>query len=89
MTIKSEISNQNESSLAIMRGAKIIAEAVGSTLGPTGKNVAITYRNERGEVGSIRLLRTRLYSRRDDTTSVFDGDKTLNECQMTKLEWKI
>jgi chaperonin GroEL len=51
--IKTQILSGIEAQDAIMRGAKILSDAVSSTLGPQGKNVGITYANERGVYASI------------------------------------
>lgn len=53
MTIKTDISKQDETQEKIQIGAKTLTDAVSSTLGPAGRNVAITFANERGEYGSI------------------------------------
>lgn len=53
MIIKTSILSGEEVQEKIQKGAKILADAVSSTLGPAGRNVAITYANERGEYGSI------------------------------------
>jgi chaperonin GroEL len=48
MTIKTSIAQKEQAQEKLLKGARIVAEAVGSTLGPSGKNVAIAYTNERG-----------------------------------------
>lgn len=53
MTIKSLIKSEKEADESIMRGAKIVSSAVSSTLGPQGRNVAISYANEHGIFASI------------------------------------
>jgi chaperonin GroEL len=53
MTIKSKIISGNEAREKMQKGAKIVADAVSSSLGPSGKNVAIAYANERGIYGRI------------------------------------
>jgi chaperonin GroEL len=53
MTIKSDITSGKKAKEAILRGSKIVADVVGSTLGPCGLGVAIAYRNERGIWGRI------------------------------------
>lgn len=53
MTIKSTIKSEKDAMEAILKGAKIVSSTVGSTLGPAGKGVAISYANERGIWGRI------------------------------------
>ncbi|HEX9059117.1 MAG TPA: chaperonin GroEL [Clostridia bacterium] len=48
MRIKTDIIQKEEAQDAIYKGAEIVSSAVGSTLGPSGKNVAIAYSNEYG-----------------------------------------
>ena len=53
MTIKSNIKSGAEAKEAILRGAKIVSDAVSSTLGPQGLGVAVAYCNERGIWGRV------------------------------------
>lgn len=55
MTIKSTITSGKQAEEAILKGAKIVSETVGSTLGPSGLAVAIAYCNERGIWGRIAV----------------------------------
>jgi len=48
MRIKTDIIYGDTAQDEIHKGAEIVAQAVGSTLGPSGKNVAIAYSNEYG-----------------------------------------
>lgn len=51
--IKTAIQSGDQARESLQKGAKIVADAVGSTLGPSGKNVAIAYANEQGIYGRI------------------------------------
>lgn len=53
MTIKTSIISGDEARQKMQAGAKKVKDPVASSLGPSGKNVAIAYRNEQGIYGRI------------------------------------
>lgn len=55
MTIKTFIQSGQEARESLRTGSSIVAKAVGSTLGPSGKNVGIAYSNEYGIYGRISM----------------------------------
>lgn len=55
MTIKTIIQSGEEARKSLREGSSIVAKAVGSTLGPSGKNVGISYANEHGIYGRISM----------------------------------
>lgn len=53
MTIKTQIKSGKEAREALKIGAKVMSDAVASTLGPSGRNAGIAYSNEHGIYGAI------------------------------------
>jgi chaperonin GroEL len=53
MTIKTDILSGREARDKLKKGAAILADAVASTLGPSGRNAGIAYANERGIYGRL------------------------------------
>lgn len=55
MTIKTFIQSGQEARESLRKGSSIVAKAVGSSLGPSGKNTGISYANEYGIFARISM----------------------------------